>query len=299
MRKGFNARKHKQTKIQGIWMDESSRPGTAGVCVRLLVSTAGSAAAVLAGVWFASAARAVGRGPLEPGTVLLVVVELVLLLTVARCALAGLLTAAVILTRKRSGLAAHIALRMSPKLVRPLVAGLLATGLAAGAGAGSASAATRSPALPAAQWTAPTAAPTTALPIALPIALPTALPTGQVARPEPAAVSTLPAAGWVPAGPPGRLTATADVSVVASAPRRHVEAPGAVVVRRGDCLWSVVARSLGPDASDARVAEQWPRWWAANRSAIGEDPNVLLPGMRLHPPTSLRSSAPATPVVAR
>jgi hypothetical protein len=57
-----------------------------------------------------------------------------------------------------------------------------------------------------------------------------------------------------------------------------------VAVRRGDCLWSVVARHLGDGTSDAEIARAWPRWYAANRSAIGPDPDLLLPGQLLTPP---------------
>jgi nucleoid-associated protein YgaU len=45
-----------------------------------------------------------------------------------------------------------------------------------------------------------------------------------------------------------------------------------------------VARHLGPDATDAEVAAQWPRWHAANRSVIGDDPDLLLPGQVLRAP---------------
>jgi hypothetical protein len=57
-----------------------------------------------------------------------------------------------------------------------------------------------------------------------------------------------------------------------------------VVVRRGDCLWDLVARHLGPGASAAEIAAQWPRWYAANRATIGSDPDLLQPGQRLRPP---------------
>jgi nucleoid-associated protein YgaU len=59
-----------------------------------------------------------------------------------------------------------------------------------------------------------------------------------------------------------------------------------VVVRRGDTLWTIAARQLGPDATDAEIAEQWPRWWRANRTRIGDDPDLLLPGQVLEAPTT-------------
>jgi nucleoid-associated protein YgaU len=60
--------------------------------------------------------------------------------------------------------------------------------------------------------------------------------------------------------------------------------PASVVVRRGDTLWDIAARHLAPGANDAQVAAAWPRWHAANRSTIGPDPNLILPGQRLHRP---------------
>ena len=61
---------------------------------------------------------------------------------------------------------------------------------------------------------------------------------------------------------------------------------GTVEVRPGDTLWGLAARSLGPDASDAQIAAEWPRWYAANASTIGPDPDVLLPGQMLVVPSS-------------
>ena len=63
------------------------------------------------------------------------------------------------------------------------------------------------------------------------------------------------------------------------------ERPG-LVVRRGDTLWDLVQRHLGPDASDAEVAAEWPRWHEANRDVIGHDPDLLLPGQVLQAPAA-------------
>jgi nucleoid-associated protein YgaU len=59
-----------------------------------------------------------------------------------------------------------------------------------------------------------------------------------------------------------------------------------VVVRRGDTLWSIAARSLGPAATAVEVAREWPRWHEANRHAIGDDPDLIRPGQVLHPPAT-------------
>jgi hypothetical protein len=68
-------------------------------------------------------------------------------------------------------------------------------------------------------------------------------------------------------------------------PPRHPTRDGvAVVVEPGDCLWTIAARDLGHAASNAEIAAEWPRWYAANRTAIGPDPDLLLPGMVLDEP---------------
>jgi hypothetical protein len=59
-----------------------------------------------------------------------------------------------------------------------------------------------------------------------------------------------------------------------------------IVVHRGDSLWSIAARHLGPTASDAEIDAEYPRWFAANREVIGNDANLILPGQLLSPPRS-------------
>ncbi|MDP9935280.1 hypothetical protein J2T11_001627 [Paenarthrobacter nicotinovorans] len=66
------------------------------------------------------------------------------------------------------------------------------------------------------------------------------------------------------------------------------EAPAAsgagVEVKAGDTLWSIAAARLAPFSTDVDVAVAWPQWYAANRSIIGDDPSVLIPGQILRPP---------------
>ena len=64
-----------------------------------------------------------------------------------------------------------------------------------------------------------------------------------------------------------------------------------VIVQPGDSLWTISARHLGPEASNANVAEAWPRWYAANRGVIGENPELLQPGQILHAPTAKLSES--------
>jgi nucleoid-associated protein YgaU len=65
-----------------------------------------------------------------------------------------------------------------------------------------------------------------------------------------------------------------------------------VVVRRGDCLWDIAARRLGPDATDAQIAAEWPQWYATNRAVIGDRPDLLEPGQRLRPPVDHVADGP-------
>lgn len=60
--------------------------------------------------------------------------------------------------------------------------------------------------------------------------------------------------------------------------------PATVVVHRGETLWSIAARELGPEATDAQIDTAWHRWYAANRGVIGNDPDVILPGQQLQAP---------------
>lgn len=105
--------------------------------------------------------------------------------------------------------------------------------------------------------------------------------------PEPAAPMA-PAPDWTPQ--PTR----ALPSVTLTAPRAQVSAPSEVTVRRGDTLWDLAAAYLAPEATDAEVAAEWQRWYAANRDVIGADPDRILPGQVLRIPMP----ADAAPAVA-
>ncbi|MDP9239312.1 MAG: LysM peptidoglycan-binding domain-containing protein, partial [Actinomycetota bacterium] len=59
----------------------------------------------------------------------------------------------------------------------------------------------------------------------------------------------------------------------------------AVVVRPGDTLWAIAARRLPAGVPNSAIAAAWPRWYATNRHLIGPDPDRLLPGQRLIPPS--------------
>lgn len=92
---------------------------------------------------------------------------------------------------------------------------------------------------------------------------------------------TAPGPGWTPRRPPVRQRS--DPHLLTG--RHRSVAIEEVVVRRGDTLWSIASHQLGPEASAIEISRAWPRWYAANRSLIGPDPHLLLPGTRLTPPT--------------
>lgn len=97
-----------------------------------------------------------------------------------------------------------------------------------------------------------------------------------VSTPPPVAIQPLPSAVW-PA-----VTTPADQPPTIKAPRPDAETW--VVVQRGDCLWKLAAAHLGPGASDAAIVEEWHRWWVANQTVIGTNPDQLRDGSRLRVP---------------
>jgi hypothetical protein len=102
----------------------------------------------------------------------------------------------------------------------------------------------------------------------------------------PATPST-PAPGWTPSRPVQR--ALPDSGLVTGGRSSHRAAD--VVVHRGDTLWDIARRHLGPDATDAEVAHAWPAWHEANRAVIGDDPGLILPGQVLRLPTAAALAA--------
>jgi nucleoid-associated protein YgaU len=99
----------------------------------------------------------------------------------------------------------------------------------------------------------------------------------------PQTLGPAPDPGWAPT-PPVRVVHAEESRLIAQPPRPSASPDGAVTVHRGDTLWHIAARHLGPGASDAEIALEWPRWYAANSEVIGLDPDRLLPGQQLQPP---------------
>lgn len=101
-----------------------------------------------------------------------------------------------------------------------------------------------------------------------------------------------PEPGWRPTGPPRPAGSSTAIDLVS----RGTAAPDSLVVRAGDTLWDITARHLGADADAATIATVWPLWFEANRDVIGADPDLILPGTRLVPPSdeALASAMAAT-----
>jgi hypothetical protein len=109
-------------------------------------------------------------------------------------------------------------------------------------------------------------------------------PTDQTApraKPSPGGMD----AGWKPNAPvvsPGPLAA----QPARAGRQQPVEEDGTVTVMAGDSFWGIAARHLGGSASDLDIAVEWPRWYQANRAVVGNNPDVLLPGQVLKPPST-------------
>jgi hypothetical protein len=65
-----------------------------------------------------------------------------------------------------------------------------------------------------------------------------------------------------------------------------------VVVLPGDSLWRIAAAHLPATAPARQVAAAWPRWYAANRQVIGDDPSHITPGQVLRTPSGAAEEGP-------
>lgn len=106
-------------------------------------------------------------------------------------------------------------------------------------------------------------------------------------HPVPALLARLPLPARAVAPPRAVAAAPAPASSASGdsrSARPSTTAVGAgrtVVVAPGDSLWSIAARDLPPGTSAGTVAGRWRAIYAANRGAIGRDPNLIRPGQRL------------------
>jgi LysM domain len=261
----------------------SHRHSGAGVLIRLGVSAVGCAALAAAAI---GAARVISdrwpvasgsRGPADPDE-LLVLGAAGATLLVAGWLVLGTVAAVVAHLPGRIGMLAEwVADHWAPALSRRVAAALVG-------------AATMSSLAPAAGIAAPTPPAAAAQTATGPGFTSTSLVTpGPVTSGEQGALDQSGPPGWVPSRPV--VAPPASPRLVTSTPTTTQSDRG-VVVHRGDSLWDIARRHLGPLASDAQVAQAWPRWYAANREVIGADPGRLLPGQLLVIPTAQSPSGP-------
>lgn len=116
------------------------------------------------------------------------------------------------------------------------------------------------------------------------LAVGTAVTAPAWADPSGGTVGRSPSAGLTGLALPDRATGQVPAT---TAPRTAPGPDDVVVVRRGDSLWSIAAGLLPAGADDARIDLAWHRLHHANRSRIGDDPDLIRPGTRLVVPEPL------------
>jgi len=62
-----------------------------------------------------------------------------------------------------------------------------------------------------------------------------------------------------------------------------------LVVVEGDCLWSIAAGRLAADSGNPAIDAAWRAIYALNRDVIGDDPDLIFPGLQLELPPIDRS----------
>lgn len=87
---------------------------------------------------------------------------------------------------------------------------------------------------------------------------------------------------WKPSAPPA---SPGLIARQVTGPSQQDAEVRTVTVMAGDSLWEIAARDLGRLATDSDIAGHWPKWYAANKDTIGDDPRRLLPGQILAAPT--------------
>jgi len=97
------------------------------------------------------------------------------------------------------------------------------------------------------------------------------------------AVDSAPAPSWSLEGPSSPRGPALHARHESPADRVPVQR---VTVQPGDTLWSIAAHHLGTAATSADIDAAWHRWFAANRTVIGNNANHIAPGQLLNPPAA-------------
>ncbi|WP_313820774.1 hypothetical protein [Citricoccus sp.] len=226
--------------------------------------------------WFGST----GLGGAAPGAGLPLVERLVASLCAGAGAvvaawwfLAVLGTAVVALGHgTRSLLLIRFGSTLSPAFLRRVAASVVGVNLLLAPGAWGAAPGSAVEPLPAAQ-ASPAREASEYTPSALPH--PGWLSAASASRPD---EQPLPSPTWKPSAP---------VPTAPGAPRSGQPATDdakTVTVRRGDCLWDIASHELGPTATDLEVDGRWRQWHDHNRTVIGSNADLLIPGTVLTAP---------------
>lgn len=88
------------------------------------------------------------------------------------------------------------------------------------------------------------------------------------------------------ASSPAHAESTRDLEGLTLPDRPTLVATTTVTVTPGDTLWGITADLLPDRSSAADIATACARWYTTNRRVIGPDPDLLLPGQVLTPPTN-------------
>ena len=274
-------------------------PGVARPLAAVTLAAASLVAAVAVGSIFLSTARGAraalaAAGPASPADGILVMVAVVGVVLSLWVGLGMALSALSALPGALGQACTRLAARMAPAVVRKVVAFVLGTALTAAlvpgtAVAGGAQQTPRRAVVTSSQYAAGALA---NVADAAPDASFRLISETIHTRNETSAKAVHPAQETIRSG---------DGENAAPAPswspdRRALSAGGAsgltdIVVRRGDTLWSIAARHLGPTATTAEISAEWHRWFAANQHVIGADANLITPGQVLSAPAS---GAPAS-----
>jgi nucleoid-associated protein YgaU len=199
----------------------------------------------------------------------------------ATCAMLFILDVGVTLVRRRGAAPARLAAaleRRSPAPVRHL-AELVVTALLTIGATRPATASTT----PIRDWVNQTA--TTATALVVPSTSTTVRPATTTTTGAAPATTSVPEP--LPAGPPAPVAPPRVPPLPQPPSITPAHTPTSYVVQDGDCLWRIAARQLMPGATNAAIDAAWRAIYALNKTAIGDNPSLIHPGLTLtFPPLS-------------
>jgi hypothetical protein len=279
--------KHKQTKAKDPQMSHRPRR-TVPILVRAGVLIAGIAALLdwaagpPADTWRGFAIGGIAGGP-DFDQLLVSSAALAAWVGLGWFAVAVFLEVASVLPGAVGRGCAAVAAKTSPMLVRRIVHAAIGVSVLAG---------------PLAAGSAFAAGPSNTTSTSTPVDRPSSLTAPALADTSPAPLS-LDRPAFVPSSPPpiAKRTPPGPAALVTGFAHRDTGDPSnrsteGYVVRRGDTLWDIAARHLGPGATAVDISRAWPAWYDANRAVIGPDPGVIRPGELLSAPST--STAPVS-----